>query len=90
VNTGSVTIIIYCEHWFSDNHDLFKGMDNILPVFITFVLQFVGGESADDFHKEELSDCEYSEQQHSKSHISLTDGKHFLSLLNTREPHLTL
>jgi hypothetical protein len=62
----------FCEHWFSDNHAFFKGMDNILRVFTTFVPHFVGRESADDFHKEELSDCEFCENQHSKSHISQT------------------
>jgi len=45
----------FCEHWFSDSYALFKGMDNILPVFTTSDLQFVGGESAEDFHREELS-----------------------------------
>jgi hypothetical protein len=62
----------FCEHWFSDSHALFKGMDNILLVFTTSDLQFVGGEGAEDFHKEELSDFEFHEIQHSKKQ-HLTD-----------------
>jgi len=52
----------FCEQWFSDSHTLFKGIDNILPMFTTFV----GGEIPEDFHQEELSDCEFYESQHSK------------------------
>jgi len=50
----------------------------------------VGGESAEDFHKEELSDCEFCENQHGKSHILLRDANQFLSLLSTRQSHITL
>lgn len=80
----------FCEQWSSDSHTLFEGMDNILPMFTTFVLQSVGGESAEDFHKEELSDCEFCENKHSKNHISLTDVNQLLFLLSTRQPHVTL